>query len=366
VTKKIIFNGKFLMAPPTGVHRVAEQLILTIDQLLDERPELRGRFDIEVFAPRKLHHVLKLKHIRFRQGGVFTHIPWEQIDLPSSGLFRGATIVSLCNLGPVAATNALTLIHDAQVHLSPDSYSKAFRLWYKLVQPLLGKRHKQILTVSEFSRTELSKAGVSPAHKTSVLHNGVDHVLTVSAEISVLTKLNLASQSFVLGLANTQKHKNVRVLLQAFSDRRLAGHTLVLFGAANMKDLEEALGADLPANVVLAGKVGDGELRALMEAALCLAFPSTTEGFGLPPLEAMTLGCPAICAPCGALPEVCGDAVLYADPLNPLSWVDAILSMSGDREQRERFVAAGYAQAAEFTWRNAADRLLSLLDPPRN
>src|SRR5881394_632896 len=78
-----------------------------------------------------------------------------------------------------------------------------------------------------------------------------------------------------------------------------------LIGAA-VREQFEALGHFVPPNVIFAGQVSDGELRALLESALCVGCLSTTEGFGLPPLEGMVLGCPAIMAPCGALSEVGG------------------------------------------------------------
>ncbi|MET0547023.1 MAG: glycosyltransferase family 1 protein [Caulobacterales bacterium] len=354
------------MAPPTGVHRVAEQLILALDELLGLDSEIRQRWDIELFAPRRLHHTLSLAHIPFRQGGVFTHIPWEQFDLPYRAMRNGAMIVGFCNLGPVIATNAVTMIHDAQVYLSPESYSKPFRLWYKTVQPLLGKRHTRILAVSDYSRTQLANARVARLEKTTVLHNGADHILSMPADQKTLKALNLAPGSFVLGRANTQPHKNVRVLIKAFADPRLIEKTLVLFGAANREAFEAAIGASIPSNVVFAGKVSDGELRALMESALCLAFPSTTEGFGLPPLEAMAVGCPVICAPCGALPEVCGDAVMYADADSPDAWVEGILSLAVDQDRRRNRIEAGLKHADQFKWLNVAKRLITLLDatPP--
>jgi glycosyltransferase involved in cell wall biosynthesis len=348
------------MAPPTGVHRVAEQLILALDELLTAEPSLRARFEVELFAPRDLHHALALKTIAFRQGGLFTWIPWEQFDLPHHS--RGAVIVSLCNLGPALAKNAVTMVHDAQVYISPGSYSKPFRLWYKFIQPLIGARHRRILTVSEFSRREIARFGVARLENISVIHNGVDHVLQTEADGEASSRFDLISRAYVLGLASTQAHKNVRVLLQAFKDPRLSHLKLVLFGGADRGELAQLAGGTLPDNVVLAGKVSDGELRALMDGALCLAFPSTTEGFGLPPLEAMTLGCPAICAPRGALPEVCGDAVLYAEPDVASEWVETILTLSGNPVRREELAKAGIVQARRFTWRDAALALVETLD----
>jgi len=263
------------------------------------------------------------------------------------------TLLSLCNIGPVLERGALTMIHDAQVLTSPGSYGQLFRLWYRLVQPRIARRSRLLLTVSEFSRREIAAAGLAPMSRIAVVHNGVDHVLAVLAKAGELARLGLEPRRYVLALANTQVHKNVSVLLRAFADPVLAGVKLVLFGRARREDFS-ALGHAVPEGVVFAGAVDDGAVRALMEGALCLAFPSTTEGFGLPPLEAMMLGCPAVVAPCGALPEVCGDGAWYLPPHDPSAWAGALARLAADPDARAHLAALGQARAAPFTWRNAA------------
>ena len=98
-----------------------------------------------------------------------------------------------------------------------------------------------------------------------------------------------------------------------------------------------------------------------MEGAVVLAFPSTTEGFGLPPLEAMLLGCPALVAPCGALPEVCGDGAVQVAADDPAAWRAAILRMVCEPDWRAHWAARGRTQAARFTWVAAALRLAEVI-----
>ena len=359
MTQTLILNGKFLMAPPTGVHRVAEELIHGLDQLLQEDAELQARFQIEVFAPKKLHHKLDLKKIAFRQGGMFSWIPWEQIDLPN---YRPREMrISLCNLGPVASRNAMTMIHDAQVYISPESYSLPFRSWYRIMLPLLGKRHKRILTVSDFSRQQLVAYKVAKPEHISVIRNGVDHILRIVPDKTAPERLGLRKRGYVLSLANIQAHKNIRILLQAFQSAELTDLKLVLYGSADKSELESLLGAPLPANVIVAGRVSDPELRGLIEDALCLAFPSTTEGFGLPPLEAMLLGCPTIVAPRGALPEVCANSAIYADPHDAGDWVARIKYLHDNEDAWADWSRKAQEQARPFTWKRAARQLLELV-----
>ncbi len=354
----ILLNGKFLSAAPTGVHRVAQELGNALADLVIEKHEAARGLNIEVAIPHDGVERSRTMRLPVRLLTPFRGIPWEQISLPlKSG---DATLLNLCNIGPVIARNAVTMIHDVQVHLSPESYSKGFRLWYHAVQPVMAKRHRHILTVSEFSRQEIAKTRLCSLDHISVVHNGVDHVLDMASDDSVITKFNLSQSPYVLALSTVQAHKNISLLLKAFADSRLSGVKLVLFGGT-AKASFEATGIKVPDNVIFVGRVSDGELRGLIEQALCLAFPSTTEGFGLPPLEAMLLGCPAIVAPCGALPEVCGDAALYCAPDKEEEWVEAISRLSIDPAFRSQLAKAGVDHASQFTWRAAAIKLAGIL-----
>jgi glycosyltransferase involved in cell wall biosynthesis len=352
---QVVINGKFLGANFTAVHRVAGELVSGMDRL---RQQGRHRdLDAEVIRIAGFPEPPPFSTFPVRAIGPLKGQPWEQLELPLA--VRGRLLVNLCNLAPVAVSNAITLIHDAQVFSAPDSYSWAFATWYRAVYRLNGRRHT-IVTISEFSRNELIRFGVAEPENIHVISNGVDHMLRHPADTSVIDRLGLDSQPFVLAIANAQPHKNVRVLLKAFQRPDLAGVRLVLFGGTGPEAFAEE-GNAFPSNVIFAGKVTDGELRGLMEAALCTAFPSRTEGFGMPPLEGMLLGAPAIISPCGALPEVCGPSALVADPDQPESWAARILELAGNPDLRARLSAAGIAHASAFTWDRAAGSLLDLV-----
>jgi glycosyltransferase involved in cell wall biosynthesis len=357
--RKIVVNGKFLRAEQTGVHRVALELINALAELKREGHPAVDRLDFEVWhtgdGTRRATEV-RLPRRLLRP---LTGIPWEQLTLAFAP--GKALLLSLCNIGPVLRPNAVTMIHDVQVHISPESYGRFFRLWYRLIQPVLGRHNRRILTVSEFSRQKIAEVGLAPLERISVVHNGVDHILREPLEPEALARLGLAEGRYVVALASLQAHKNIGVLLRAFADPRLADLSLVLVGGARAADFA-ARGHAIGDNVRFAGRVSDGALRTLLEHALCLAFPSTTEGFGLPPLEAMVLGCPAIVAPCGALPEVCGPGALYVEPGDPAGWAAAIDRLARDPALRAERAELGRAHGRAFTWRNAALRLAGVVD----
>jgi glycosyltransferase involved in cell wall biosynthesis len=355
---RLAINGKFLAAHPTGVHRVARELIGQLGRRREELTELFGAVPT-IIAPRSAPADAIDSGFPLRRESWLTGQLWEQLELPWRA--RGSLLLSFCNLAPVLHPASIPMLHDAQTFSTPRSYSLAFRSFYRLVQPMIGARALRVLTVSDYSRGELVRYGVAPEERIQVIHNGVEHGCRLVPDGAILGRLGLRPGGYVLALASTQAHKNIRVLLEAFSpEGPNAGLRLVLFGGESPASFAAA-GLAVPDGVVFAGRVSDAELAGLMSSALCFAMPSTTEGFGLPPLEALALGCPAVVAPCGALPEVCGPAALYAAPGAPDQWRDAFRHLAQDAELRGRLVERGREQARAMSWERAGDQLMAVL-----
>jgi glycosyltransferase involved in cell wall biosynthesis len=352
----VALNGRFLAAPATGVQRVAEELIKQLDILLDEK-QSGVRWTLFVPANAKRH--LALKNIAVRQSEGLGGPLWEQFELPR--LARGQLLVSLCNQAPLLQKGGLLMIHDAQAFISPESYSPLFRFWYRFSVPRMAAAAERVLTVSNYSRDRLIEYNIVRASKTHVVYNGIDHVSSVEADSGVLGKFGLLPRSYVVALSNTQKHKNISLLYEVFRQPDKRHLKLVLVGSAGKEEFERK-GMKPSENALFCGNVSDAALRALYENALCLAFPSTTEGFGLPPLEAMLSGCPAIVAARGALPEVCGDAALYADPDNPGEWSSAINLLEQDPAIRASLVDRGRGRASTFKWSVSARQLMIIVE----
>ena len=211
-----------------------------------------------------------------------------------------------------------------------------------------------VLTVSDYSRAMLDLLGVCPRGRTQVLRNGADHILDGAADATILGRLGLRPRGYVLLFGSHKTYKNNRVVLDAFARDALAPLRLVVVGPA--RDVLARAGLAAPGNAVFTGGLADTELRALYESAHCLAFPSRTEGFGLPPAEAMLCGCPVVAAPAGAIPEVCRDAALYADVDDPAGWAEAIRRFGGDAIRADK-VGLGRVRAGAFTWTGAGARL---------
>lgn len=162
--------------------------------------------------------------------------------------------------------------------------------------------------------------------------------------------------------------KGIEALLKIFMDLRRDGRiksTLVLTGHRKYYSepfrrlVEEAAAAGFVREL---GYVSDERLAGLYSGALALVYPSRYEGFGLPPLEAMTCGCPVITTRCMSLPEVCGEAARYVNVEDAADFAGALKGIELDESLRRRFQTQGFAQAKKFSWDVAAGLFLDALD----
>jgi glycosyltransferase involved in cell wall biosynthesis len=218
------------------------------------------------------------------------------------------------------------------------------------------------LTVSTFSRGRLAAALEVPTTRFGVVPNGSDHLATVMADAAAIDRLGLRGTHGLLAVASENPTKNLPRLIEAFT--RLApdpARRLVLVGGGNPRVFAHGAATPDPPGVVRTGPVDDATLKALYGYARALVFPSLYEGFGLPAVEAMACGCAVIAASAGALPEVCGSAARYVDPMSVASIAEAMSQVLEDNVLHDSLVRAGRVRAEDFTWAGSATRLLEAL-----
>jgi len=353
VARPIILNGKFLSQKMTGVQRVA----FSFAKGLKERFASEGNAGQFGLALPKNADAGSLG-MQALSSSALRGVAWEQFELPVQA--KNGLLINLCNVAPLTRRGDVLLIHDAQAFISPQSYSRAFRTWYTTILPHLAKNASRVLTVSEYARKCLVEAGVSNYEKIEVIHNGVDHVLEIEGNNDVLSSLNLVPKSYFIAPGTTQAHKNIGVILEAARQIESEGIKIVLYGSATAASFAAA-GYVLPKNIVLAGRVSDSDMRGLIEGARAFLFPSATEGFGLPPMEAMILGTPAVVAPCGALPELVENAALFSDANSPDAWVSTMRSLLNSDELCREYGMAGMRQAGKFSWDSATRKLYRVI-----
>ncbi|MBD8621106.1 glycosyltransferase family 4 protein [Sphingomonas sp. CFBP 13728] len=355
-------NGRFLGRPVTGVDRVAIELTRAIGDVLAELGSANGSLTVAIppGEPARIDltaecfgRQLPIK-VEGRRGG---HA-WEQLILAR---YRPRDwLLNMCNTAPILRRRQMVLIHDAQFISHPDSYSLAFRTWYRILLSLLGRRAAAIFTVSHASRTMLEQYGVVPQGKAHVIRLGVDHIRRLEADATISERLEIMPHSYVLAIGSLARHKNIARLVKAFVAADLPGVRLIIAGGGN-PTIFRAAGLPTARNVEYIGRVSDAELKWLYGNAMAFACPSLSEGFGLPPLEAMSTGCPVIATTGGAVPEVCGDAACYADPLDTVAWTTALRRIALDENFRTDLARRSLERATAFTWDHAARQVLAEL-----
>ena len=358
---RISVNGRFLLRPTTGVDRFAYEIMRSIDELLAEAHPAVAGLAVELLVPEGPRRIVNpFRRIAMRTVPGRRGQAWEQWALP--GAARGSLLLNLCNSAPLFLRNQIAVIHDAAPVRVPDSYSRAFRSWYRLMAPCVGRAAKRIVTVSRFSRGELIDAYRIPGRKIGVISESGEHMLRHDEDQAILARHGIGARPFVLAVSSLNRHKNFRLVIDALRHLGQADFDVVVAGGTDPAVYGHGAAA-LPNYVKHVGFVSDGELKALFRRATCFVHPSRYEGFGLPPVEAMTLGCPIVVADLPAVREACGEAAIYVSPDDPAALATALLRVAGAAGQREAMRARGRARARELTWRDSAMQLIGEIRP---
>jgi glycosyltransferase involved in cell wall biosynthesis len=355
--RTIYINGKFLSQRTTGVQRFALGVVEALDRNLRSYPS-SCRF--ELLLPPSTKPIAGLQIIRQSNIGRISRslTAWEQLELPAHTL--NGTLICLSGSAPFCVRDCIPTIHDAAVYLYPNSYSRTFVAWYRILFAQRAKKSRLVLTVSESSARDL--ATNLPQTSFRVVPNSAEHITSDPSDFSIIDKFKLLPKGYLLAVGSINPTKNFTLLLKAYSIADFAEHLpLVIVGGINnniFRSQEEILKSR---NVRWVGSVSDAELRALYEQAAVFLFPSLYEGFGIPPLEAMMCGCPVVASNSSAISEVCGDAAIYFDANDPLALITAIQKVLINKVYRSKMIDNGFRRVNSYSWDISAKRLRTAL-----
>lgn len=312
----VVINGKFCSQTTTGVQRYAREIVKALDKITGTDVE------IVLAVNNQAKNLPDLQNIKIINVGRLNGLLWEQLSLPFYVIKRRALCLNLCNMSPIL-TPHMTVIHDVSYKVNSGFFSKKFTIWYNFVFGLIINRIKQIFTVSEFSKKEIRRVYKKDFKNITVTYNGWQHMEEISESKSALDKYGLQKDRFYFAMSSLAPNKNFRwIALTALNNPEYA---FAVSGAVNKKVFGSIFDFEIPKNLKFLGYVKDEEAKSLMRSCKAFLFPTFYEGFGIPPLEALSLGAKAVVSDASCMREIFGGSVYYVDPNNPEIDLDELI-----------------------------------------
>ena len=341
----IYINGRFLTQPMTGVERYAYNMCKALAE---------QHLPVTIICPnapiQTCYDVSHLQIIHYGRGN--SHF-WEQCILPFFFIGKkNYVVLSFTGLGSILIRHKIMTIHDLSFLENPKWFSRAYYWWYKVMTPLAARTSQHIITVSAFSKQEIRRFySFLKEQDITVIYNATDKNL-----FRHLSEVPAPTERFALAVSSLDPRKNFSRLIEAFTD--IPECKLYIVGAHHRVFTQQDNEVAQQDNIHYLGRVTDDELVRLYNQAVCFIFPSLYEGFGLPPIEAMSCGCPILVSDIPVLREVCGNAATYFNPLD----------INDIRQTIKHFLATGHRPTpitqhpSSNTWEASAKALISLLN----
>ncbi|UXP33550.1 glycosyltransferase family 4 protein [Reichenbachiella agarivorans] len=302
----IVINARFLTQKISGVQRFAIEICKELVKI---------NVEVKLVSPKNIIHSELFDFFKCEVVGTNTGYIWEQIDLPIYlKRHEGPLLLNLCNLAPIFYRNKVSIIHDMAVFANASWFSWKFVLAYRFMIPIIARTSKKIGTVSDFSKREIIKFLKAPSDKIFIVSNAV----STNFELEHKLEKGLIAENYILTVGSLDPRKNLLSLIKAFNSRKNKNTKLVIVGSTNNVFKDQKISELIKENdaIVLSGYVSDTELINLYKNASAFFYLSLYEGFGIPPLEAMTFKIPCVVSNIAVFKEIFEDACCYVDPLD--------------------------------------------------
>lgn len=363
---RVLLDAFPLLAPKSGVGYYALNLVKALAQEFseDEYVYFYGRrfsreileaapsFDagLRTFLKKSFKKPYRLtqpvKELFFRLGAPFC----------KADVYHELNYVPLPYKGPQVAT-----VFDMSLKRYPMTHPADRRAYFESYFPKRLKNSDHFITISDFSKRELSELYGVPLEKiTTVYLGGLSQGDPSPEEVAAFRKEKNLPERYFLYCGNLEPRKNLPLLIAAYSlalKKEPLLPPLVLVGSPSWlsEDIFSAIRKEsLGEKVLVTGYVPYGDLPLYYAGATAFFFPSLYEGFGLPVLEAMEKGLPVAASDCSSIPEVLGDAGLLIPPEDAGGWAEALLRLSGDEILRRELSKKSLERAKLFSWQRAA------------
>jgi glycosyltransferase involved in cell wall biosynthesis len=359
--------GRSLRGEESGVGRYARNLIAILSRKLTEK-------EIVVFLPRdhnlREHPSLTFCRALFPTPNEYARAFWEQAIVPFVAKSLSISVYHSPNyILPLALRcPCIVTIHDVIFMTDPWAHRRLSCLYLSLFTTWAVRRANRLLAISNSTASELIRLFPQAAAKTTVIYPGIDPVFHPPQQLRLdrFRHRYCLHRPFILYVGTLEPRKNLVRLIKAFEEtvkKSKIPHDLVFCGPRGWKtqSFYQILAmSSVKERIRLIGYVNHEELPLWYAAADLFVYPSLTEGFGLPPLEAMACGTPVVTSSVPALMEAVGDAAVSVNPYDVKALVQAITEVIQDRTLAEDLRMKGLKRAQLFDWGLVSDKILTV------
>jgi len=337
----VAINGRFLVSSFGGARRFANELIERLARLRGDVLLLTPPLPADVTPP----------DVPVQTIGRFTGPLWEQVELPLWLSSHGRPLLlNPATIAPVAYSPQISVVHDIAPVLRPHDFTTLFRLqWQLSVRFGMLRRRRSLVTISDVSRREIADHFSVDPGRIDVVYPGADSLAAGE------TRAGVHPASFLV-FGRHGAAKNIRTVVDALAQLPASSPIAVQF----IGQLDPALEPYArekrvtPERLVWRGRVSDEELAAEYAQAIGFVWPSLHEGFGLPPVEAQSLGVPVIASDIPINREILGESALYFPATEPAALAAAMAELATDADLRAALSARGLENAGRFSWEGTA------------
>lgn len=297
---------------------------------------------------------------------------FNQVRLPFS-LYKVKADIFLFMAFPVPILlfkkNMVSTIHDICCWDCPETMNGMSKWYFRISHRVAVKKCRAIITISEFSKKRINEKLHIPLEKIWMIYCGISEQFCAENVRNIdfiCEKYNIPNK-YYLSLSTLEPRKNLKLLISAYRELILEGHDipdLVLAGRRGwkMNEVFSSMEDDVKSRIHFTGFIDDEDLVSVYGNATCFIFPSMYEGFGMPPLEAMSCGVPVISSDAASLPEVCGNAAIYFKSDDIESLKKAIIEYSSITvDRRKNLMGHIFEQSCKYKWSQEAEKLISHL-----
>lgn len=338
MNKTIVIDGRQLAGQIGGVQRVIREELKELDKIASPG-------DYEILLPKGVTLDISYKNISVKNYGILNGLLWEQICLPFY-LFKNRCFGYFpCTITSFLYPKGMVVVHDVMLAACKelaDNFSNPIAKQLLLWNYRTAAKHADMVIVdAEFTKNDIMRLYHTPEDKIRVVGLGWQHILNVASEDSWKEKYPILKPGeYYFSLSANRKQKNFKWIYEVAK----RNPNSVFAMAGTQEEWQKQAEFDAP-NIIHLGFISDGEVRSLMENCKAFLFPSTYEGFGIPPLEALAVGARIIVANATCLPELYRNSAYYIDPYDYEVDLDKLL---------ENEVAPASEVLDRFSWEKAA------------